>query len=317
MAESAVFTAMAWLAEFIHVGTAMVLFGSALFPFYTGRPAWPQKNARLIVVGIATLMVISIAVLTASILMNLTGQISSVANIAEWRDFFFDTSLGLVWLGRIVVSCAVLGGVLLLTRFRSGDPPGNMANVILALTSGLALSLIAVAGHAGAALAGPQASLAIGGQAIHLFGAAVWLGGLPALLLHSPRANGRIPTPGRTAPANTFYEVTAEFSFIAQIAVAVLFMGGALTLLILLDAWKMSVFSMSLAGYGGALAVKLSLLAIMLAIAGFNRLVLLERIRAADPRAAKHFRVMILLECALGAAVVFAAAGMGRLPPPV
>jgi copper transport protein len=124
----------------------------------------------------------------------------------------------------------------------------------------LALALLASQGHAAVA---PLAPLSIAADAVHLGGAAIWIGGLPclvALLLRAPKA---VPEGGRTLASAAL----KQFSKVALWSIVVISVTGLARMLGELS----SPVQLWETGYGRDLMLKASLLLPILVIARRNR----------------------------------------------
>lgn len=139
-------------AIYAQLATSLVLFGAALFPFYSGAPMpWRVLRAS------------AMAALTFGLIATALHMAALQATLAELAD----TGIGRVWFAQIALAGAALLGTLL--RVRIGVVP--LAAIQLALF-GLVGHANAIAGWNGAAL-----------QALHLLAAGGWIGGLVALML--------------------------------------------------------------------------------------------------------------------------------------
>ncbi|MCO8276183.1 copper resistance protein CopC [Actinoplanes sp. TRM 88003] len=155
------------------------------------------------------------------------------------------------------VTAAVVGGsalaVVLLNRRRG------------AAVSAAAIAVMAPAfvGHTRAAT--PEV-LVIGADMLHLLAGSVWLGGLVGLALTLPGLSGR----GGAAA-----DVLARFSTAAAGVLAALVATGSLLAWRILGSWSALVDT----SYGQLLLVKIGIVAVALAIAGWNRWSLVPRRR--------------------------------------
>jgi putative copper resistance protein D len=189
--------------------------------------------------------------------------------------------------------------VLVLAGLAPGPAAGGRGAVLFVL-AGASLGIEPWLGHAGAA-GGVAGAVLPGAELIHLAGAAVWFGGLPALL-----AVLRQGTPA------TIGRALRRFSAASVVAVIGIAAGGAA------QGWFLvgSVAGLSGTGYGRAVLLKTALFAAVLALAAVNRLVLMPRLDgagAAATRARLHGSVAI--EAALGLAIVLTAGWLAGLAP--
>jgi copper transport protein len=146
-------------------------------------------------------------------------------------------------------------------RAQAPSAAGRRAPMALMGLFGLgALTALAGQGHASQA---PFAPLQVMADAVHLGGAAIWLGGLPCLLVVLLRAPRALPDSGRPLASATL----RRFSRLALWSVAVIAVTGLARLVGELD----SPTQLLTTGYGRDLMLKASLLAPILVLARRNR----------------------------------------------
>ena len=145
----------------------------------------------------------------------------------------------------------------------------------------------------------------------HVLAAAAWLGGLPPLLCALREAGGQ----GEEAARRQRFEILKRFSLVALPAVAMIVASGLGNVGFRVGASFERVF---LTDYGSVLCAKAALVAVMLALASYNRFVAQPRLRLAppSPRQGVLLQTSVALELALGLAVLAAAALLGVTPPP-
>jgi len=154
-------------------------------------------------------------------------------------------------------------------------------------------------GHAGAA-GGLAGAVLPGAELVHLAGAGLWLGGLPALLVVLRHAGD-----AETARA------LRRFSVVSLVAVGAIAAGGAA------QGWLLVGGAARLSGtfYGRLVLLKTALFAAALALAAVNRFVLTPRVAAAPAR--RRLLRAVAIEAALGLAIVLVAGWLAGLPPGV
>jgi putative copper resistance protein D len=193
-----------------------------------------------------------------------------------------------------------LGVLVLVLAGLAPGPAAGGRGAVLFLLAGAALGIEPWLGHAGAA-GGVAGAVLPGAELIHLAGAAVWFGGLPALLavLH------------RGTPA-TVGRALRRFSTASIVAVIAIAAGGAA------QGWFLvgNAAGLSGTGYGRAVLLKTALFAAVLALAGVNRLVLMPRLDGAEAAVARaRLRGSVAIEAALGLAIVLTAGWLAGLAP--
>jgi copper resistance protein D len=296
------------LVRAIHIAATLLVAGAAAFELLVLRSALVPSDAK------------DVAQLTrkrlqhASLVAAGAGLLSWCAWLAEvalgmsglaWRDALqwsvldtvvTQTTFGEVWAVRAALWIVVL--LLLARRAR----PATRAAVALALAVSLAWT-----GHA----VGAQ-PLHLVADAVHLAGAALWLGMLPPLAWLTWRASRT-----RDAQWTTLAAAAARrFSMPGMVAVVLLTVTGVANAWWLLESYR----DLFVTGYGQQLLGKLVAFAAMLVLAAANRMVLVPRIDAASgPQerrcAVEWLRRSVFAEALLGAAVLAIVGSLGVTPP--
>lgn len=143
-------------------------------------------------------------------------------------------------------------------------------------------------------------------DAIHLYGAALWVGGLAAVLFVQRWLT-------RAAPAEFAQAVLIGFSRTAFLAVGLIVLGGAFLAVILVG----NLDSLWTTGYGWLVLGKIALLAPMLVLGAWNHRTLRRTPEAAPPAAARTAAVgrRVRAEVALGVAVLVLAGWLTTVNP--
>ncbi len=216
-----------------------------------------------------------------------------------------ETQFGLVCEIRLVLAI-ILAGCLAYDRLL----PARGLAVGLSLGQ---IAALAWTGHAGST-AGEVGVLHLTSDILHLFAAAVWIGGLVSLVLLLSMARN-----DQTAAGLSFArEATQRFSTVGVGVVAVILATGVVNGWILVGSWPALIST----GYGRLLMLKIALFAVMLLIAAVNRFWLTPRLAppsASGPRleALRRLARNSMLEIAL-ALVIFVMVGvLGTLHPAV
>ena len=205
-------------------------------------------------------------------------------------------------MGRLVL-LAFLAGLAfapLRVRFR-------MAAV--AATSGLLLVSQAWLGHAAEDGGTLYGAAMIGSYATHVLASAAWVGGLPPLLLAISELRGG------AKPAARIAHLLSRYSLMAFLAVTLILVSGVANTSFHAGLAPRRLFDEA---YGQILLVKVGLVAIMLALGGYNRFILMPRLErtpgASMARDSRLYR-SIGVECVLGLLVLGCAAVLGITPP--
>lgn len=216
-------------------------------------------------------------------------------------------ALGVAWV------IAAIGLLALSWGIGSGLDVGRALAAVPALAAAAALFVASWSGHASS---GNDRIVGIGADALHNWGAALWLGGLAALALWLPRARRRLAPADRTALSAG---AVVRFSTIAIVAVTVLVVTGVYRALAELP----SLADLVESAWGLALLVKLILFGVLLGLGAYNRVVLHPRLERAalglsdsERGAARTLFRTTGTEIALGAAVMVAAAFLVVLAVP-
>jgi putative copper export protein/methionine-rich copper-binding protein CopC len=205
--------------------------------------------------------------------------------------------------GRLAVTALAAVFVIPLA-FRRSRPPVSV------LLAGLACGMAELVGREVPSSAKgdwPRSIFNTVAYSFHLFGAAIWIGGLVALVgLAVLRA---IPS---EAHREYWSAAIRRFSLVAEAAVGVLILSGLWLYWVHIEGFHQLYTTL----YGRTLLVKLILVAVLVMIGAANQFWLMplidSRIATGDHRAVtrtlvRHFRATIAVEAALGLAVLFVA----------
>ncbi|MCS6948510.1 MAG: copper resistance protein CopC/CopD [Steroidobacteraceae bacterium] len=217
------------------------------------------------------------------------GGASALFGFDAWRR-------GLQSTLSVSAALGVLAMLLLLRAYRrSTDAPQN---ALLAAGAALAIASFLVTGHAATA---PPVWLMATTVALHLVAAAFWLGSLYPLLqstlLQSARDSGAL---------------FVQFSMRAAYAVAALVVSG------LVISWTQLQGFANVFGndYGQSLLRKLSLFVVLLAIAAYNKWVLMPALLRNDAAASRRIRGSIRIEYCVFVLVIGGAMALTLATPP-
>ncbi len=304
------------VARWIHFGSVFVLFGAALFWFYapsaasaaTDLPRSFAATRRLLCVA-APVAALSGLVWLAAILVNMASEPGkpdwgAVTDAETLRLFFFDTNFGAVSIIRLILFGCAVGAVALRLPERG--------RLIALVCIGAAL-LVSQAwlGHAAEGGAGLRGAAMITAYGVHVLAGAAWAGGLPPLLFALVEQRGAAAD---CAAGNL--KILTRFSAMGMTAVTLIVLSGAANAGFRVSGSFGRLFDTR---YGDTLLVKLTLVALMLALACYNRFVAMPRLRRAPASSAMQMTALVGnvgAELVLAIFVLGAAAALGVTPPP-
>jgi len=301
-------------SRWIHFAALFVLFGASLFWFYMGPKRWPDGPGGLPRTRHATLIFLRIAAPVAAIsgvawliciLANMTGSLDSVIDPDTLRLFFFETAFGPLSILRLILLAAIVVIALLPMQDRA-----RFAAILF--VSGLLLISQAWLGHAAEGGAGLYGASMIGTYGVHILAAAAWAGGLPPLLFALIEQRTFNPDEARLWTL----DILSRYSLMGMVAVSLIVISGIANAGFRVTGSFGKLFD---TGYGEVLFAKTGVVAMMLALAFFNRFVLMPELRTAsfDGLAqANTLRMSVAVELFLGVFVLAVAAVLGITPPP-
>ncbi|KMV32983.1 copper homeostasis membrane protein CopD [Franconibacter pulveris] len=272
--------------RFIHFAALMLALGATLCVSLLAPAALRQPlKKRLVSFWRAALLCNAVsALLMLAVQAGLMGDgLKDSLDPQVWLAVLA-TRFGNNWLWQMVLAVVTLVAAWL-------KPRGGAA--LLSLLVAVQLALLASVGHA-AMHEGMAGALHRLNHAVHLLCAAWWLGGLWPLLVCMRLAR-------RTRWREAAIVAMMRFSRYGHLAVAGVLLTGALNAAFILGLhWPMQ------SGYVRLLIVKIALVAMMVAIALWNRYVLVPRFRNGQGEAQQRFVQLTQLEMALGALVLAA-----------
>lgn len=260
------------------------------------QAAWRERFRRAGLLLLGLLLLVN--------LLWLALQVAAASDVPIWTIFgqplgrWLGTRSGSIWLARLAMLAMLLGCFWL--------GPARWRIVAGLVLAGALLLLTSLTSHAAALSRG--AELAVAADWLHQVGAAIWLGGLVAILLLIPEAV-RAASADRLA---LLASVVPRFSVLAMAGAGLLVATGLVGALI-------QVGSLEALGthYGWALLVKVAAVIPMLALGAFNLLIIKPRFReAAQQRAqlaadrvlrlTRRFRLAVAAEVVLGTVILLA-----------
>jgi copper resistance protein D len=192
---------------------------------------------------------------------------------------------------------ASAAALIALTLFGRGQRAPVLALLALAAIVLVAATLTT---HAEARLDNRAPLLIV--EFLHQLGAAIWIGGIPCLLV----ALNRI----RTAPA--WLLVGKRYSHMSIVGVACILVSGITMALVYIGSWEAFYGT----AYGVMVGAKIAMFLLLLALGGGNYL-LIERLRARPGTPILRLKRFAEVEIGIGVAIFFAAASLTSVPPAV
>jgi putative copper resistance protein D len=276
--------------------STMTIYGAS------GFIAWiaPRQLGRHIAGSFILLIAAAVIVGLFSTLVWLPIEAATIEG--SWRSvldrhtlqlLLFGTSIGVAWTARVALSLLLVTTVLF---WRS-------AAAVRATLSTVLLASLSFGGHANMD-DGVRGQLHILNDVLHLLAAGAWLGSLVVL----PACLQRLRDPTLFSEART---ALRRFSSVGHLAVALVIITGVCNTVLILGHWPTNLGST----YQLLLATKITLVAIMTALALVNRYIFVPRMRSHRERAIKQIRKGTFAELTAGIAVVGLVSVFGLLDP--
>ena len=275
---------------------AMLTFGISVYLW-----AYAPERLRLALSPAARRLAViaSFAALITAILWlqleaaSMAGDLSAALDASVIDAVLTDTAFGHAWAAHCVLAAALAGAVLLRPRDRWGPA---------ALAAGALLASLGLIGHA-AMQSGAEGVLHRLNHAAHLLAGGAWLGGLIVFAM-CLRAFGRDDLKREAM------EAMMGFSFWGQLIVAVVVLTGMADIAMISGHPPIPPTTL----YRALLVAKIVLVMIMIALALFNRFVLVPRLKP-GARALAALRSTCMGEVALGCLVVALVSVFALLDP--
>ena len=282
----------------VSLGALFLFVGAVLI-------VWLARDASPFAAPSPLLLLLSAAVVGGIAATAYEGIAAALrlGGIGYLGDILFDSRNGL-WLQQRWYALIIAALLLSLRWLRPSALSDRWLRHTLTLLGMLWLAATAAVSH-GAAIGGGWGWGALF-DALHLTFAAVWLGGLAALLLLL-----------RTRPDDQAWriELVRRFSVVAAVSVPLLAAAGLLSALIQIP----NASGLVETDWGTAFLIKGGLLLLLFAAAAGNAFFLRPRDAAADghdAQLARRFRRLMRAEAALGVLVIAASAVLTQLPSP-
>jgi putative copper resistance protein D len=294
----------------VHFGSAILLFGELVFVLVVVR-AWRHIGLAIPAPGGEQRFLLAASLgLAASVVSGATWLAAEAALMsglplgqALGRDtlelVFVKTAFGRLWILRFGLAVALAALLLSIARAKNHERKLRIAAGALVVAAAY-LATLAWSGHAAAGQESDR-DVQLFSDAIHLLAAGAWLGALPGLVVLLKYVE----------PPDAAARATRRFSALGILSVSALIVSGST------NAWYLVGDVPALFGtdYGRLLLAKLALVAAMIALALTNRLHLMPRLDAQQPKALHSLRRNALLETALGVLVVAIVGALGITVP--
>jgi len=298
------------LFRFLQLASNMILIGGCIFLTFAERKSLSSDNPYLIRLRqalpfVAMTLLLGLLGLLATTTAQATGVSENFWHPGAWLDFLHKTRIGFIWTLRETSALVVYG----LTWFARASPGAAWRYMVCAVAASLTLAIGSFASHPAAE---EQSLVTILPYALHLIGASVWFGGLLgvlAVLIHAAYTHpqGSMERSGIT--------ILKQFSSIAL----PLMIGIVATGLVVADRMVGANYAALFATtYGWLLNTKLTLLAVILSIAGrahFVWLPSLEHTENLTPLVSDHLRKKLTIEFLLAVLLVVVATLLANAVP--
>jgi putative copper export protein/mono/diheme cytochrome c family protein len=292
----------------VHFAGCIWLVGELAFASFVLPPAWRTSAARgdlvrhLARVGgfaCAAALLSGIGWLWIQA-ANMSGTPIDRVSRATLAVVLRDTSFGQVFALRALAFVTLVASLVALATTRNDRRRAALLRIALVVAAIELVALVFV-GHAAAAGGGLVGDAHLVADALHLAAAGAWLGALPPLVLH-------LAPDGSSAALS---RIARRFSVLGITCVVVLIVTGVVNTLLLVG----SVPALFGTSYGRWLLLKLAMFAVMIGLAGVNKLRWTPRVAEGDANAVRALRRNAVLE-AIGGGVIIAIVGaLGTMIP--
>ncbi|MGO3742963.1 copper homeostasis membrane protein CopD [Kerstersia sp.] len=280
-----------------HVAALLLCCGTGIYLGYLvpaplihplDRPARHVYSACTLLACLGTVLMIPLQA------GRMAGDRMEILSPDTWMAVLQATRFGEAWQWQFFL----LPLLLLAWLIRWRPPCQHRA---MALASAAMLAALAATGHA-AAMDGALGWLHRGNQALHLWAIAYWAGGLPWVFVHLRQLPRR--------PDATIIKTLVRYSRVGHWAVALVILSGIGNLFLILGPWPWNWATL----YMRLMETKFLAAAAMVALALFNRYILVPRMRS-QPQAVQALARYTRMEIMLATGIVILIGIIGTLPP--
>ncbi|AZG78957.1 CopD family protein [Methylocystis rosea] len=301
-------TAALAAARLLQFLAATILFGTSLFPFYALPKVSPDvgqiaRQSRAALAFAAVTVFVSALAWVAVSVIDLADDAGALFDPETVSQYFFETSFGKIWLFRLALVLTLIAVALVARRRLFAR---NVATGLLAVLAALLLISQAWIGHPASLPGGAGRLVVIFAYALHVLGAAIWLGALIPLGLLVDRAR----CDASALPVAEF--ALRRFSPVGMGAIVAILLGGLINLASRVDSFE----TLAASGWGQIAMSKAAIIAGMIAAAAINRFVLMPRLFAAPRQSVAALARSIVFEQAAGLLILAATAFMAVFHPP-
>ena len=295
--------------RFVQFTAVMTLFGSSLFPCYALRRNDTDRACRDDVAAFVQKVALyaSLAAMASAVAwlgceaVLMSGDADGYRESGTLLLVLDDTQFGRIWRWRLILLAVlpIFFGWRIISRRKPLIAPMLVSGMVL-------VASLAGIGH-GAMGTGFDAWIHLANQAIHLLAAAVWVGGL-LVLFHALRSARRF-----LFDARQLTHALKRFSAVGFAVVLLILASGGL------NSWFLvgSVHALLHTIYGRLLMIKISFFLVMIALALFNRLFVMQRLDHKTD-ANQSLRLLIrsvAVEQGFAILIVASVSVLGTLPP--
>jgi putative copper resistance protein D len=269
--------------------------GGVLFLVFLARPqAWLIGTpANAVIADTARIAAWASFALAAFSAANVAMQGAVLTTTVEisWQDALSAqfALAGLVKVGAALLLSAVLFGA-----------GGRAPRIITLPLAAVILAAATMTTHAAARMEGQIPLLAV--TALHQFGAAIWIGGIPSFLSALNRVHD-VPS----------WRVIGErFSTMSMIGVACIIASGSVMAVLYIGSWE-AVYGTA---YGVMVSAKVAMFIGLLAL-GYGNRRLIAHLRGLKPASVNRLKRFAEVEIGVGFTLFFAAASLTSVPPAI
>lgn len=304
-------TALLIVARATHIAASILITGIFTFDVITLGLGSPPVNdgLRVIEQRLLRLAVWSLVVAVLSGLLwfwlevaNMGGSsLASAFSARAWQTVLLQTRFGHIWQLRLSLIAVAFVASLGVTQ---DEARRRSMMLVLWFLSVMLLVALAWISHAAATSVQP---LGLFGDALHLFAAGAWIGGLVPLAIFLTHTHVSLSLRERA------FVVLKRFSTLSLCCVGVLVVSGVCNSCLLVG----SIHGVFTTTYGWLLVCKLILFGILISLGARNRLATNTKLVAqTDSDLLSQVRRDVISETCLGAAVVAIVACLGVTAPP-